>query len=121
MDQGLLEETENGEKYFSYGGDYGPAGTPSDNNFLCNGLIFPDRTIHPSLYEVKKVYQNLRFEFDWDNKDLFLNNGYVFSDLSDVELHWRLLLNGEIVDEGVYESIKTDPGGIKRILSLIHI
>ena len=59
--QGLRETTANGESYFTYGGDYGPPGTPSADNFCINGLVSPDREPHPSLWEVKKVYQPVRF------------------------------------------------------------
>ena len=57
VDQGLLETDEDGEDYYAYGGDYGEPGAPSDGNFCCNGLVGPDRTPHPALDEVKKVYQ----------------------------------------------------------------
>ncbi|HWI59198.1 MAG TPA: glycoside hydrolase family 2 TIM barrel-domain containing protein, partial [Bacillota bacterium] len=30
-----------GKFFWAYGGDYGPAGTPSDDNFCCNGLVSP--------------------------------------------------------------------------------
>jgi len=53
---------ENGEKYWAYGGDYGELGTPSDGNFNINGLVWPDRTPHPGLFEVNKVYQYVGFE-----------------------------------------------------------
>ena len=29
------------QKYWAYGGDFGPANVPSDNNFCNNGLISP--------------------------------------------------------------------------------
>ena len=43
--------------FWAFGGDYGPPGTPSDQNFCCNGLVTPDRLPHPGLQEVKHVYQ----------------------------------------------------------------
>jgi beta-galactosidase len=43
--------------YFAYGGDFGPPGTPSDENFCQNGLVSADRTPHPGLAEVKKLQQ----------------------------------------------------------------
>jgi len=61
VDQGLLKIDGNGDEYWAYGGDYGPEGTPSDWNFCANGLINADRSVHPGLYEVKKVYQNVDF------------------------------------------------------------
>lgn len=46
--------------YFAYGGDFGPAGTPSDDNFCMNGLISADRTEHPGLKEVKFAHQFIK-------------------------------------------------------------
>jgi beta-galactosidase len=43
--------------YLAYGGDFGPPGTPSDENFCQNGLVSADRTPHPGLAEVKKLQQ----------------------------------------------------------------
>ena len=62
VDQGLLRTNEDGEKYWTYGGDYGEEGIPSDGNFCINGLVWPDRTPHPGLAEVNKVYQYIGFE-----------------------------------------------------------
>ena len=50
---------ENGE-FWAYGGDFGDM--PNDGNFVINGLLAPDRTPHPHYYEVKHVYQPLKFE-----------------------------------------------------------
>ena len=59
VDQGLVKTNENGETFYGYGGDFEPAGTKNDNNFCLNGVVDPDRTPHPGLYEVKKSYQNI--------------------------------------------------------------
>ena len=51
-------KAEAGEQTFwAFGGDFGPPGTPSDQNFCCNGLVTPDRRPHPGLLEVKHIYQ----------------------------------------------------------------
>lgn len=61
VDQGILETDENGRTYWAYGGDYG-TNAPSDGNFLCNGIVAPDRTPHPAMTEVKYAHQNVGFE-----------------------------------------------------------
>ena len=33
----------------------------NDSNFCANGLIAADRSLHPHIYEVKKVYQYIHF------------------------------------------------------------
>ena len=58
VDQGFEEKDKNGRLYYTYGGDYG-VNAPSDGNFLCNGLINPDRNPHPAMAEVKYVYQDV--------------------------------------------------------------
>lgn len=35
--------------YWAYGGDFGD--TPNDGQFCANGLVFPDRTLHPAYAE----------------------------------------------------------------------
>ena len=61
VDQGLLQKDKNGREYWAYGGDFG-VDAPSDGNFLCNGLVNPDRGPHPAMAEVKYVHQNVGFE-----------------------------------------------------------
>src|SRR6266487_4581582 len=85
VDQGMLLE-KNGKKMWGYGGDWGPPGTPSDNNFLINGLVAPDRVWNPHSYEVRKVYQYIRFKFDTTSKKLEIKNTWFFRDLSNFYL-----------------------------------
>jgi hypothetical protein len=62
VDQGFAKKNDQGQFFWAFGGDYGPPDVPSDRNFCCNGLVGPDRTPHPGLFEVKKVYQSLKFK-----------------------------------------------------------
>ncbi len=55
IDQSLLKTDEQGRQIWTYGGDFGD--TINDMDFCLNGLIFPDRTPHPALFEYKKVLQ----------------------------------------------------------------
>ena len=48
-DHGLTAYTEDGEKYYKYGGDYGDK--PNDSNFCVDALCYPDRTPHTGLLE----------------------------------------------------------------------
>ena len=60
MDHALQLTNEKGQKYWGYGKDYHPD-MPTDGNFMNDGLVAPDRTPHPHMAEVKKVYQPVRF------------------------------------------------------------
>jgi hypothetical protein len=46
--KGLLKEDSDGSKFWAYGGDFGD--TPNDSNFCLNGIVWPDRTIHPAVH-----------------------------------------------------------------------
>ncbi|HEX6558304.1 MAG TPA: glycoside hydrolase family 2 TIM barrel-domain containing protein, partial [Longimicrobiales bacterium] len=101
VDQGLLETTSSGEKFWAYGGDFGPPGTPSDGNFCIIGLVLPDRTITPKLLEVKRVYQYVGFEpGDLTRGRVLLHNKYDFTDLADFELHWSITGDGKVLQTG---------------------
>ncbi len=101
VDQGLYKTLENGKTIFAYGGDYGDENTPSDANFLCNGLVMPDRTPNPHLWEVKKVYQYIKVEaVDLEKGQIRIDNQYAFKSLDDLYLHWQLLADGRLFMEG---------------------
>ncbi|MCX6254081.1 MAG: DUF4981 domain-containing protein, partial [Bacteroidia bacterium] len=101
VDQGILKTNENGEKYWTYGGDYGEEGIPSDGNFCLNGLVWPDRTAHPGLYEVNKVYQYIGFEPVNLNIGLIkVKNKYDFTNLSEFNFEWEVVSDGNIIQSG---------------------
>ena len=101
VDQGFLKTNENGEKYWTYGGDYGEYGTPSDGNFNINGLVWPDRTPHPGLFEVNKVYQYVGFEpVDLTRGMIKIKNKYDFTNLSEFNFDWEIVSDGKVVQSG---------------------
>ncbi len=99
MDQGLVKKDENGNEFWGYGGDFEPEGVYNDNNFVLNGLINPDRTPHPGLFEVKKVYQELHFTNAGKNKFTVFNEKF-FADSTDSEISWRLIEDGLVIKTG---------------------
>lgn len=109
VDQGLLETDEKGEKYWTYGGDYGPEGTPSDGNFCINGLTWPDRTGKPGLNEVKRVYQYIGFEpVNLASGSIRISNKYDFTDLDQFSFDWEI-----VSDRGTAKSGKFAFTGLK--------
>ena len=101
VDQGLLEHDEAGRSYWTYGGDYGPAGVPSSGNFSMNGILFPDRRVQPAYWEVKRVYQYVDFVAeDLPNGVVSLVNNYDFTNLSEFELSWDIAADGRTVLAG---------------------
>ncbi|MBG0859075.1 MAG: DUF4981 domain-containing protein, partial [Bacteroidales bacterium] len=101
VDQGLLKTSETGEQYWTYGGDYGEPGVPSDGNFCLNGLTWPDRTGKPGLNEVKKVYQYVGFEpVDLKAGLIMIKNKYDFTNLTDFGFDWEVVSDGSIIQSG---------------------
>ena len=82
VDQGFAAKTDNGRKYWTYGGDYGENGTPSDGNFCINGVVYPDRSVKPQTEEMGKVYQNIKFfDFDKQTSTVKIRNDFSFTNL----------------------------------------
>ncbi|HBT8338024.1 TPA: hypothetical protein MCK82_005579 [Klebsiella pneumoniae] len=54
-DQAIRKTFADGSVGWAYGGDFGDK--PNDRQFCMNGLVFPDRTPHPSLVEAKHAQQ----------------------------------------------------------------
>ncbi len=103
VDQGMAAYDEEGRLYYAYGGDYG-TDMPSDGNFLCNGLVNPDRTPHPSLAEVKYTHQNFAFEaVDLPAGVFRIINRQYFSNTDNYTFHYSIIENGKKVSEGVLE------------------
>lgn len=101
VDQGLLKKDKNGEKYWTYGGDYGEEGIPSDGNFCINGLVWPDRTPHPGLSEVRKVYQYIKFDaVNLANGIIKIRNRYDFTNLSKFIFEWEVVADGVAIQSG---------------------
>jgi len=99
VDQGLRKKHVDGEEFWAYGGDFGD--DPNDGNFVCNGLVFPDRKVHPSLAEVKKVYQYIKVtDVDALKGRFELKNMHDFIGLDTYNCVWSLEENGIPVQTG---------------------
>ena len=60
VDHGIRARDARGRAYWKYGGDFGE--TPHDANFCADGLVWPDRTPHPGLHELKFVSRPVSVE-----------------------------------------------------------
>ncbi len=117
VDQGYAKSNEKGEKFWAYGGDYGPEGTPSDENFCCNGLVGPDRTPHPGWYEIQKVYQFVKFRQGATAEgklQVAVTNAYDFINLDGFYLRWELVEDGQApIAKGEVRNPSIAPGQTK--------
>ncbi|MGJ8674439.1 MAG: beta-galactosidase [Pseudoalteromonas sp.] len=105
VDQGLSKVDDNGKHYWAYGGDFGD--DYNDRQFCINGLLFPDRTAHPSLYEAKYSQQHLQFTLtpvldghQQTGYSLNIFSDYLFRHTDNEKLVWCLLQNGVEVEQG---------------------
>lgn len=99
-DQALRKKTDAAPGWFwAYGGDYDDF--PNDGIFCCNGIVQPDRKPNPHLYEVRKVYQNIKFEpVDLAKGLIRIRNKYDFLNLNEFEIWWEVTADGKVVLEG---------------------
>jgi beta-galactosidase len=111
VDQGIAQTDKWGKKYWAYGGDFGPANVPSDNNFCDNGLISADRRPHPTLFEVKKVYQNIKFRsLDLMSGQFEVRNNFIFTNLDKFDFDYAIEENGIPVLNEKLPVIHLEPG-----------
>jgi beta-galactosidase len=63
-----------------------------------NGVVNPDRAPHPSLFEMKKVYQPVYFkEANLARGQVEIFNHYVFTDLNSLDFSWVIEGNGVLI------------------------
>ncbi len=104
VDQAVSAQTEDGTNYWAYGGDIEPEGTANSGNFCANGLIAPDRSLNPHIWEVAKVYQNIGFKSSNLELGSFeITNKRFFETLDDLDFHWVVEANGTPVADGNFK------------------
>jgi len=108
IDHGIKQQTADGQEYWAYGGDFGDK--PNDFNFVCDGLVWPDRTPHPGLFEYKHLCQPVKMTgFNAKTGVLEIKNRQDFTTLASLRGEWTLKLNGKTVDKGKLPVFKTAP------------
>lgn len=95
IDQGILTTDDTGREYMACGGDFGDR--PTDGNFCGNGLVYADRTPTPKLAEVWACYQD--FKITVEEKNIFIQNNSLFTNLSAYDIVTILSKNGEVLAE----------------------
>jgi beta-galactosidase len=120
VDQSIWKTDENGERYYAYGGDYGKD-MPSDGTFLNNGIVFPDRTPQPALFEVKKAHEFINFKEKGINGSdeirILVENLYDFTDINIFDITATIKADGKVLKTIPMEtlSVETHTGKLIRI------
>ena len=110
VDQGLLQKTKDGTSYYAYGGDMGDIKI-NDKNFCLNGIVNPDRSPQPALWEAKKVFQLIDFkEVDLSEQKIEIKNRHQFTNLKNFEATWELQEDGNTIQQGKLNDVNLDPG-----------
>ncbi|MFF7231051.1 glycoside hydrolase family 2 TIM barrel-domain containing protein [Streptomyces sioyaensis] len=112
IDHGLRQRTPAGELFHAYGGDFGEE--LHDGNFVCDGLVFPDRVPSPGLLEFAKVIEPVRIEAETDEEGhpdaVRLTNRYDFAGLGHLTFRWIYEVAGELRGHGRLDVPPLAPG-----------
>lgn len=109
VDQGIEAHDAFGKKYWKYGGDFGDE--PSDLDFICNGLVFPDRSEKPVLAECAKLFQPVSVSAvdPWMGR-ICVKNRFDFSRLNLLDMRWSVQVEGEEILSGTTNLPPAAPG-----------
>jgi beta-galactosidase len=103
VDQGLLTSDQLGREFYAYGGDFGADTIINQQNFCLNGVVNPDRSPHPSIYELKKVYQSIKFGYNKSDKTIKVINENLFKSTEDLYFEYHLLKDGLVIEKKRFE------------------
>ncbi|EJT53190.1 beta-galactosidase [Trichosporon asahii var. asahii CBS 2479] len=95
IDHGI-EVTRDGKTFYAYGGDFGEE--IHDANFICDGLLFPNRKPSPGLIDFKKVIEPAEISIEGDKATI--RNWRDFADLSDLAFSWKIENENGTVGQG---------------------
>lgn len=101
VDQTFAIKDKEGNDIWGYGGDMGYVGVKNDSNFCANGLVMADRSLHPHIWEVKKIYQGVHFEgVPFRTDRIALTNRNDFLNLDNYDYFWKIKADGETILSG---------------------
>ncbi|MBL5829090.1 beta-galactosidase [Serratia fonticola] len=115
VDQGLTRLADDGQSYWAYGGDFGD--TPNDRQFCLNGLVFPDRSPHPALFEAQRAQQFYQFQMlEQQPLTIEVSSEYLFRTSDNERLYWNVALDGKAIAQGEVELSLAAQGTQKIVL-----
>lgn len=123
VDQTIHKVSEDGKDMWLYGDDFckdeprpaidipNTTALAGSNTYFCaNGIIAADRTVHPQIYEVKKVYAEIKTEaFDINKGTYKVKNKFLFTDISSFVCRWQVEAEGEIIASGELDKFECEP------------
>ncbi len=110
IDHGLRTTDAAGNEFFAYGGDFDEP--IHDSNFVCDGLLFPDRTPSPGMLEFAKVIEPVRITV---GDEVVVENRYEVLDTAHLRFRWLAETEGLPVAEGELDVPPVAPGADVRL------
>lgn len=96
-----LGTTADGRVRYGYGGDFGER--HNDGNFCMDGLVYPDRTPHTGLLELKQVYRPVRVTAGSKPGVFRLTSMLEFTDAGEMlDCRYEITEQGRVVREGSF-------------------
>ncbi|MCA9185029.1 MAG: glycoside hydrolase family 2 TIM barrel-domain containing protein [Pirellulaceae bacterium] len=98
-------------QFFAYGGDFGPPGVPSDDNFCMNGVVNADRRPKPAMPAIKKAMQPIIVEaVDLTAAVVKVQNWYDFIQPAErLAGSWRITCDGTELQTGTIDDLALQP------------
>lgn len=113
QDKALVQPAEDGTAPFRYAGAFGEDVADPVADMCLNGIVFADLEEKPAAEEVKICQAPLYVKYEsWHGMGgaYHLYNESFVSDLTDLEFSWELVCDGAVVEQGVLEGVKVEPG-----------
>ena len=110
-DHGLVQELPDGRTRWAYGGDFGDE--PNDGNFVCDGLVWPDRRPKPALFEHRQLAAPVRISGSAEDLAagrIAIENGQDWRDLGWLRATYEVTVDGETVRSGELPLPALGPG-----------
>ncbi len=107
VDHGIRQVDRRGRAYWAYGGDFGD--TPHDANFCADGIVWPDRTPHPALNELKFLAQPMWVDAVAGGR-FRIHNRHHFASLAAYRGDWELTEDGKRRKGGRLPALRAGPG-----------
>ncbi|RYX80801.1 DUF4981 domain-containing protein [bacterium] len=100
-----------GGPHWLYGGDFGDK--PNDLNFVCDGLVWPDRTPHPAMEECRTLFSPVSVVWNEGASQLNIISKSDFTSLNWLRGSWELQQNGKAIAQGELDDLAIAPGEAK--------
>ena len=109
----ILGYTEDGREKYGYGGDFDEK--HNDGNFCLDALVYPDRTPHTGLLELKQAYRPVRVEKKENNGCFVFKSMLEFENAGDIlDCRYEITDDGGCLADGVL-SFSVEPMGFTEI------